>query len=152
VLGFELRAMPLLDRCSTPWAMPQHFCFSYFLNGISLLCPGWPGPQSCYLSVLCKWDDRCTPLCPAFYWLIWGLTNFLPRLALNHDPPNLYLLSSWDYRCEPLLPASLTSYATALLKRWLPLPLCITKQYTGNACRCVLPSKAFISFHFLTSK
>jgi hypothetical protein len=35
------------------------------------------------------------------YWLGWGLMNFLPRLALNHDPPNLYLLSSWDYRCDP---------------------------------------------------
>jgi hypothetical protein len=28
-----------------------------------------------------------------------GLTNFLPRLALNHDPPDLCLLISWDYRC-----------------------------------------------------
>jgi hypothetical protein len=27
--------------------------------------------------------------------------NYLPRLALNHDPPGLCLLSSWDYRREP---------------------------------------------------
>jgi hypothetical protein len=35
----------------------------------------------------------------------WGLTNFLPQLALNCDPPDLHLLSSWDYRNEPPLPA-----------------------------------------------
>jgi hypothetical protein len=27
-------------------------------------------------------------------------------LALNHDPPNLYLLSSQYYKCEPLAPGS----------------------------------------------
>jgi hypothetical protein len=26
---------------------------------------------------------------------------FLPGLASNHDPPDLYLPSSWDYKCEP---------------------------------------------------
>jgi hypothetical protein len=27
--------------------------------------------------------------------------NFLPGVALNQDPLNLYLPSSWDYRREP---------------------------------------------------
>jgi hypothetical protein len=29
------------------------------------------------------------------------LTNPAPRLASNHDPSDLYLLSSWDYRYKP---------------------------------------------------
>jgi hypothetical protein len=37
-----------------------------------------------------------------------GLVNYLPGLALNHDPPDLCVLSSWDYRREPLQPASVT--------------------------------------------
>jgi hypothetical protein len=36
----------------------------------------------------------------SFFWLRWGLANFLPRLAWNHSPPELCLLSIWDYRCE----------------------------------------------------
>jgi hypothetical protein len=34
-----------------------------------------------------------------------GLTNHLPGLSSNHDPPDLFLLSSRDYRCEPLAPS-----------------------------------------------
>jgi hypothetical protein len=29
-----------------------------------------------------------------------GLTNYLPELALNCNPPDLCLLSSWDYRLK----------------------------------------------------
>jgi hypothetical protein len=32
--------------------------------------------------------------------------NFLPRMALNHNPPDLCLLSSQDYRHEPPEPDS----------------------------------------------
>jgi hypothetical protein len=34
-------------------------------------------------------------------FLRWGLMNYLPGLALNHDPPDLCLLSIWDCRREP---------------------------------------------------
>jgi hypothetical protein len=30
-----------------------------------------------------------------------GLSNFLPRLAMNHHSPNLHLPSSWNYKHEP---------------------------------------------------
>jgi hypothetical protein len=30
------------------------------------------------------------------------VSNYLPWLASNLDPPNLCRLSSYDYRCEPL--------------------------------------------------
>jgi hypothetical protein len=33
-----------------------------------------------------------------------GLTNYLPRLALNHDPPDLCILSRQDYRLESPVP------------------------------------------------
>jgi hypothetical protein len=33
--------------------------------------------------------------------------NYLPGLALNHDPPDLCLLSSWDDRRELLVPGAL---------------------------------------------
>jgi hypothetical protein len=34
-------------------------------------------------------------------WLFWrwGLVNYLPRLAANHDSPNFSLPSSYDYKC-----------------------------------------------------
>jgi hypothetical protein len=38
--------------------------------------------------------------------LRWDLGNILPWLALNHDPPDLCLLSSYDYRLELLHLAS----------------------------------------------
>jgi hypothetical protein len=41
-----------------------------------------------------SWNDRGIPPCPAFYWLRWGLANFLSRLASNLDPPNVFLPSS----------------------------------------------------------
>jgi hypothetical protein len=33
-------------------------------------------------------------------------SHYLPRLASNHDPLDLCLLSSWNYRREPLAPGS----------------------------------------------
>jgi hypothetical protein len=32
----------------------------------------------------------------------WCLANFLPRLTLNCDPPDLCIPSPYDYRIEPL--------------------------------------------------
>jgi hypothetical protein len=59
-----------------------------------LLCAYSPGlPCSC-LYFLHHCDDRHAPSCPALSWLNRSLANFLPRVASNHDPPHLCLLSS----------------------------------------------------------
>jgi hypothetical protein len=46
---------------------------------------------------------QCVPPCPAYLLP----TSFLLKLASNHDPSNLHLLSGWDYRYEPLYPSFL---------------------------------------------
>jgi hypothetical protein len=50
---------------------PQPFCFSYFSNRDSHLCPGQPGPRF-YLHFCQSWDVRYVP--PSR----WSLKNFLP--------------------------------------------------------------------------
>jgi hypothetical protein len=41
VLGFEIRALPLLGRYSTTWASPQAFNYFYFLVVIAFCCYSW---------------------------------------------------------------------------------------------------------------
>jgi hypothetical protein len=43
---------------------------------------------------------------PFLYWVFsrYRVANYLPRLASNHDPPDLCLPSSQDYKHEPLMP------------------------------------------------
>jgi hypothetical protein len=88
-LGLELSRQTLYHLRHT--ASP--FCCSYFWDRVLHLCPGWPGLWYSYSCYLYGWDDRCTPLHPS-HQLRWGLSNFLPKLALNHDPSNCCLLSS----------------------------------------------------------
>jgi hypothetical protein len=63
------------------------FGFTYFSNRVLHLCLGTCGPGSSYLYFPYSWEDGSMPPHLAFYWLRWGLTNFLPRLASNLDPP-----------------------------------------------------------------
>jgi hypothetical protein len=59
--GVQGLALPL-EPCPQCW-----FCFCYFSNSVSVLCPGWPGLQ--YFCLYCphNWDDRHAPWCPAFH-------------------------------------------------------------------------------------
>jgi hypothetical protein len=42
----------------------------------------------------------CVCVCVGVFEI--GSVNYLHGLTLNHDPPDLRLLSSQDYRCESL--------------------------------------------------
>jgi hypothetical protein len=45
------------------------------------------------------------------------MANYLPGLTLNHNPPDLSLLSSLDYRSEPLVPGSVNAFPIQQLAR-----------------------------------
>jgi hypothetical protein len=95
VLEFELRILHLLSRCSTTQTIPTStFASVVSWIGSCFLYLGWLGPWSSYLCFLSSWDNRHTPLGPAFYWLRWGPMNFLPGFGLKLWSPYLRLLSS----------------------------------------------------------
>jgi hypothetical protein len=89
VLGFEHRALCLLDRdClplephpDSPPTTLTFSCFSYFSNGFALFCSGQPGLQSSYLCLMSSWDYKHEPLCLAL------LTTFT------------YIISFDDIKC-----------------------------------------------------
>jgi hypothetical protein len=98
ILGFELRALHLLGRCSIT---PNPFCFIYFSSRVSCFCPGLVSdhdPPTYGLPCL----GLRTCITTLFYLLKWCLANFFPKLASNCDPLDLCLLSSRHYRHEPL--------------------------------------------------
>jgi hypothetical protein len=83
------------------WAMSPAFllgwfflyCFVLFCFKLGLsFCPGWPGPWSSYFMLLVslEWQVHTTT---HSYWLRWGLTNVLPRVASHIARPTN--LSHW---------------------------------------------------------
>jgi hypothetical protein len=94
---WKLRALHLLGRCSTTWAMPQpFFALVIFLIGSHVFYP-WsdldcdpPTSSSSITGVI-----GVPPPQPLVYWDRVLLT-FLPGIASNCYPPDLHLMSSWD--------------------------------------------------------
>jgi hypothetical protein len=58
----------------------------------SFICLGWPGPWSICLFFLPTLGQA--HITKPSYWLRYVSQTFLPRLALNHNPPNLSLPSN----------------------------------------------------------
>jgi hypothetical protein len=46
----------------------------------------------------------CVCVCVCVWWIFWDRVSQTLGLALNHDPPDLCLLSSQDYKHEPPAP------------------------------------------------
>jgi hypothetical protein len=95
ILEFELKALHLLGRHSTTWAMsPALFCFSYFSESC-FYCQ--PGLQSSY-TVSCIAGMTCTHY-HAQLFICWDddLTKALPGLALSSQslPPEQLGLQMW---------------------------------------------------------
>jgi hypothetical protein len=91
----ELRASRLLGRSLSLGLYPQSFffCFSYFSGGVLCFCLGLA--SDCHSPT---YFSHIAEIKGLFTWLVHiyllSLANFMPRLALNHNSPYLWLSSS----------------------------------------------------------
>jgi hypothetical protein len=106
VLKLKLRALKLLCRHSTTWATsPPFFALVIFQAGSHLFFFFLPR-QACTVIFLPSASHVARTIGTGHHAQLidWdgGVTNFLPGMALNCNPPDLCLLSSWGYRHKPL--------------------------------------------------
>jgi hypothetical protein len=103
VLGFERRGSRLRGRCSATWYTPPAL-FTLVIFKIWSCIVAWliwtisllPMPST-YASS--SWLGSLPQLLACWFW--WSLSNVLPRLASNCNPPDLCLPNSWVYRHWP---------------------------------------------------
>jgi hypothetical protein len=97
VLGFKLRAVSLIGRCSTTWAT-THFCSGYFSELESHIFA-----RSARTTILLiytshhSWDDRTVPSHPAFSVEMWSHEIFA-QASLKPHLPNPNLPNHYNYR------------------------------------------------------
>jgi hypothetical protein len=105
VLGFELRALPLLGRCSTIWIMPVAVILLWlFWKQDFTFCPGWPGRWFYFnLSAIAEMTVYAT--ISSLYPLKWGSAKLF---CLGWPGTKILPISAsyvaWDGRPVPLSP------------------------------------------------
>jgi hypothetical protein len=72
--------------------LPALFCFSYFSDKVSQFCPA--PASNCDPSTYASCIAGNTDVHHHIQLIFWDRVS----LALNHDPPDLYLLSRWNCR------------------------------------------------------
>jgi hypothetical protein len=87
-----------------------------------------------------------------------GLTNYLPRLASNHDLSDLNLPCSYDYRCEPLVPSQIFYCLVAVLllgffSVFYNNPICIQLfvALSYNPITCIICTQLFVVLSYNSS-
>jgi hypothetical protein len=95
--GFEV-GQCLLSRLSNTWTRPTALFYFFFQTGSWFLPRVGHRLWSSHQHLPCSWDHSHMP--HETYLLRWYLANFLSKLALNNQPPDLCLPSSWNYRCD----------------------------------------------------
>jgi hypothetical protein len=82
-----------------PLPMEHLIPLFFFLGG------GWglnSGLCACKVGTL-PLEPQLQSILLCLFWR-WGLSNYLPGVAMNCDSPDLSLPNGLDYRCEPLMP------------------------------------------------
>jgi hypothetical protein len=121
------------------WASP--FCSHHFGDWVSLFAQAGVDYDAPIYPYCCSWDDRLAPPWSAFSVEIGGgcfSRTFLPRLALNCNPPNVGLLHNWDDRCAHLLLEMVSHelFAQAGIKLFLPISPSQVAKITGVSYQC----------------
>jgi hypothetical protein len=138
LLGFELRALPLLGWLSATRATPPaSFCFSYFWDTLSHLCSGCSRIRSSFLCFLCSWD-----IIPSFCFFF-----FHTQLFLGCKPLYPGFLSFLSFPFLSFFLFVFSCLFVVVLRQSLPVQLRLAWNLLGSPGwpedHCLLPPKCW---------